>query len=111
MSTTEEMSADMYADQKPDPYASVLVPVSVLMPIRNEEKFIERSLKAILDQDYPHSLLEVLIADGMSTDETREIIACVAESYPNIAVRIINNPGAIVSTGLNLAIQQARGDV
>jgi succinoglycan biosynthesis protein ExoA len=111
MSTIEETSAATFADQKQDFDASAPVRVSVLMPVRNEEKFIERSLKAILDQDYPHILLEVVIADGMSTDKTREIISRVAESYHNIAVRIINNPGGIVSTGLNLAIQQALGDV
>ena len=111
MSTTGDMSETMFAYQKQDSYAFALAPVSVLMPVRNEAKFIERSLKAILDQDYPHSLLEVLIADGMSTDNTREIIARIAEPYPSIDVRIINNPAAIVSTGLNLALKQARGDV
>jgi glycosyltransferase involved in cell wall biosynthesis len=87
MSTTGDISEPKFADQKKDSHAFALAPVSVLMPVRNEARFIERSLKAILDQDYPHSLLEVLIADGMSTDNTREIIARVAESYPSIDVR------------------------
>jgi succinoglycan biosynthesis protein ExoA len=92
-------------------YATHPVYVSVLMPIRNEARFIERSLRTILNQDYPHHLLEVLIADGMSTDDTRQIIARTTASGPNIKVRIIDNPNLIVSTGLNLALKQALGDV
>ena len=48
--------------------------VSVLMPIRNEAAFVERSLRAVLAQDYPSDRLEVIIADGLSDDSTREII-------------------------------------
>src|SRR5687767_10195147 len=40
--------------------------VTVIMPIRNEANYIESSLGAVLAQDYPHHLLEVLISDGMS---------------------------------------------
>lgn len=84
--------------------------VSVIMPIRNEATFIERSLGAILAQDYPHDRMEVLIADGMSTDGTREVIARLMESH-DIAVTVLDNPGWIVPTGMNVAIRQARGDV
>jgi len=48
--------------------------VTVIMPIHNEASFIKRSLGAVLTQEYPLDQLEVLIADGMSTDETRDII-------------------------------------
>ena len=85
--------------------------VSVLMPVRNEARFIERSLGAVLTQDYPHNLLEVIIADGMSTDNTRQIIHDLAASCPSIKVRIVDNPGLIVATGLNLALEQTHGDV
>lgn len=85
--------------------------VSVIMPIRNEAGFIERSLEAVLAQDYPHDCFEVLIADGMSTDCTREIIHRVTEEHPDIAVRIIDNPGKIVPTGFNAALAQARGEI
>jgi glycosyltransferase involved in cell wall biosynthesis len=85
--------------------------VSVIMPVRNESRFIEECLGDVLAQDYPDDRLEVLIADGMSTDNTREIISRVAGSYPAIPVEIIDNPARIASTGLNAALQQARGDV
>jgi len=85
--------------------------VSVIMPIRNEADFIARSLGAVLAQDYPADRLEVLIADGMSTDGTRAIIAAMAADHPHIPVTVIDNPGRIVPTGFNAALARARGDV
>jgi len=81
------------------------------MPIRNEADFIARSLGAVLAQDYPADRLEVLIADGMSTDGTRAIIAAMAADHPRIPVTVIDNPGRIVPTGFNAALARARGDV
>jgi len=83
--------------------------VSVVMPVRNEAAFIQRSLQAVLEQDYPHERLEILVADGMSTDGTRDVVALMAGSSPN--VRLMDNPERIVSTGLNRALAAARGDI
>jgi glycosyltransferase involved in cell wall biosynthesis len=80
------------------------------MPIRNESHFIEQSLGAVLAQKYPTDRLEVLIADGMSNDNTREKVAEVAATSL-IPVRIIDNPGRIVPTGFNAALRQAKGEV
>src|SRR5690606_35553763 len=77
--------------------------VTVIMPIRNESGFIDKSLGAVLAQDYPKHLMEVIVADGMSTDDTRERIARLRMSHPEIAVHIVDNPGMIVPTGFNLA--------
>jgi glycosyltransferase involved in cell wall biosynthesis len=85
--------------------------VTVIMPIRNEAAFIERSLGAVLDQDYPPERLEVVIADGMSTDATREVVRSLADARPAIAVRIVDNPAQIVPTGFNRALAVARGDI
>ena len=48
--------------------------VSVIMPVRNEADFIEESLGAVLAQDYPKHRMEILVADGMSTDSTVDIV-------------------------------------
>jgi glycosyltransferase involved in cell wall biosynthesis len=85
--------------------------VTVIMPIRNEAAFIARSLGAVLDQDYPAERLEVVIADGMSTDATREVVRSLADARPAIAVRIVDNPAQIVPTGFNRALAVARGDI
>ncbi|MFI5276282.1 MAG: glycosyltransferase family 2 protein [Ktedonobacterales bacterium] len=82
--------------------------VTVIMPVRNEEAFIARSLGAVLSQRYPTDRLEVLIADGQSDDRTREIIA----SLPGAErVRVIENPRRRQAIGLNLALRQAHGDI
>jgi glycosyltransferase involved in cell wall biosynthesis len=55
--------------------------VSILMPVRNESAFIATSLGAVLAQDYPHDRL-VIVADGMSTDATRDTIVRAAACVP-----------------------------
>ena len=85
--------------------------VTVIMPIRNEARCIARSLSAVLAQDYPADRLEVFVADGMSTDATREVIAHVAAAHPAIAVAVVDNPDRIVPTGFNRALARARGEV
>lgn len=82
--------------------------VTVIMPVRNEADFIDRSLGAVLQQDYAHACIEVLVADGISSDDTRLIIAQLAAAT-DIPVRIIDNPGQIVPTGFNAALREARG--
>jgi succinoglycan biosynthesis protein ExoA len=88
---------------------STLPTVTVIMPVRQEAGFIRHSLAAVLEQDYPRELLEILVADGRSTDGTPEIVRTLQSSHPGL--RVIDNPGRIVPTGLNAALRQARGDV
>jgi glycosyltransferase involved in cell wall biosynthesis len=91
-------------------YGDTVPFVTVVMPIRNEAAFIERSLGGVLAQDYPHKRMEVLIADGMSTDGTRDVIARLTENQ-DIEVKVVENPQRIVPTGMNIAIRQSRGDI
>lgn len=83
--------------------------VSVIMPVRNETAYIQRSLAAVLAQDYPADLLEVIVADGMSIDGTREMVQVIQIEHPN--VRLIDNPKLIAPTALNLATAAARGEI
>ena len=82
--------------------------ISVVMPVRNEGRFIERSLRSVLAQDYPRNRFEVIVADGMSDDDTRETIGRLSEVEK---VRVIDNPRRIVATGLNLVVREAKGDI
>jgi len=84
--------------------------VTVIMPIRNESGFIARSLGAVLAQDYPHDRYEVVVADGMSSDDTRAVIHELARGQ-TVAVSVIDNPGKIVPTGFNRALAVARGSI
>lgn len=83
--------------------------LSVICPIYNEEKYIGACIESILAQDYPKDDLEVIFADGMSTDRTREILAGYTARYPWI--RLIDNPDRIVPPALNAAIRASKGDI
>ena len=83
--------------------------VSLIMPVRNESHFIERSLGAILAQDYPSQSLEVIVADGMSTDGTREVLLSLRATHSN--VQLVDNFGKIVPTGINAAMRVATGEI
>jgi succinoglycan biosynthesis protein ExoA len=82
--------------------------VSVVIPVFNEERYIEACLGSVLEQDYPHDRFEVIIADGGSTDRTRAIVEATAVLHP--MVRLIDNPGRTQAHGLNLAILASRGE-
>lgn len=88
---------------------NALPTVSVIMPVYNEEPFLAHSLRAVLEQKYPADRLEVIVADGRSTDRSRMIVESFQKEHPNI--RLIDNPDRIVSTGLNRAIEAARGEL
>lgn len=83
--------------------------ISVIIPMRNEEAWIDRCLGSVLAQDWPADRMEVLVADGLSTDSSPRMLAELAQRDPR--VRVVQNPGLIVPTGLNLLIAAARGDV
>jgi succinoglycan biosynthesis protein ExoA len=84
--------------------------VSVLMPVRNEGAYIERSLGAVLTQSYPHDRLEVVVADGVSSDNTRDLIEKLGANT-DIKLVVLDNHKQVTPVGLNLAIEQSIGDI
>jgi succinoglycan biosynthesis protein ExoA len=83
--------------------------VSILMPVRNEAKHLSGILTAVLAQDYPPELLEVIVADGVSDDGTGRILRSFAVHHPSF--KVLENAEKIVPTGLNRALRASRGDV
>lgn len=81
--------------------------VSIIIPMRNEEKYIGKCLESILANSYPSEQYEILIADGESTDSSRQIVSEISCRHANI--RVLSNAAKIVPTGLNQAIRQANG--
>jgi len=82
--------------------------ISVIVPCRNERDHIDVFCASVLEQRIPEGWdLEVLIADGRSDDGTRERLSHWVQQDPRFA--LIDNPGRIVSTGLNRCIERARG--
>ncbi|SHH44943.1 glycosyltransferase family 2 protein [Thermosipho atlanticus] len=76
--------------------------VSIIIPTRNEEKFIEKCLNSIIENDYPEK--EIIVVDGMSDDNTRQLV----EKYP---VRVIDNPDKYTPQALNKGIRNATGKI
>lgn len=85
--------------------------VDIILPIRNEVDHIEACLESVLLQDYPHDRMRILIADGQSTDGTRDIVRRLVEAHPGRDVLLVDNPGRIVPTGFNRALREGRGTV
>ena len=83
--------------------------VTIAMPAYNEERYIEACIASVDAQDYPRELIEILVADGRSTDRTREMLARMAETDPRI--RVVDNPARLQAAGLGLIVKQAAGEV
>lgn len=83
--------------------------VSIVMPIRNEADFIERTVNSILKNDYPTEKIEILVADGCSDDGTGDIVSSMSQKDPRI--QLLHNTGKIVSTGLNMGLRVCKGDI
>ncbi len=85
--------------------------VSIVVPCYNEEATIQFLLEAILRQTYPGEYLEVVLADGMSTDQTRAQIDAFKNKHPELSVRVVDNPQRIIPAALNLAIRASSGEI
>jgi glycosyltransferase involved in cell wall biosynthesis len=82
--------------------------VSVIVPCRNEASFINQLLASVMAFDPPEGGYEVLMVDGMSSDGTADEIRRWAETHENL--QLLENPGRIFPTGMNLGIRASRGD-
>lgn len=82
--------------------------ITVVMPVYNEGRFIEQTLRQLLAQEYPANRYEILVADGMSTDTTRDIVGTLANEYPQI--RLLDNPKRKSSAGRNVGFQNGSGE-
>ena len=83
--------------------------VSVVVPMRNERRYVERCLRSLAAQDYPRDRFEVIVVDGSSTDGSRQLAESMSEEVPNL--RVLENRGKQTARGLNIGLASARGDV
>lgn len=83
--------------------------VSVVIPCRNEVEHISNVLQSILSHANSLGGIEIIVADGNSSDGTRELLANIAANTP--LLRVVDNPERIASAGLNRAIRAARGQI
>ena len=83
--------------------------VSIIIPCRNEEKYIEKCISSFLEQSYPKELLNIIIADGMSTDETTNIIRRIQKDNENVI--LLENKGCTAPKGMNLGIRYSNSEI
>lgn len=83
---------------------------SIIVPCYNEQATIRLLLEAIYAQTFPRHEIEVIIVDGMSTDGTRQAINDYHSTHPDLQINVIDNPQRTIPSGLNLAIEAARGE-
>ena len=85
--------------------------VSIILPVRNESKYIIPCLRSIAAQDYPKDLMELLIVDGISDDDTLEQIAEFDSGYDDFDIQVLTNTKMTAPHAMNLGISKARGDI
>lgn len=83
--------------------------ISVIVPCYNEQGTIRLLLQALYDQTYPRAMIEIIIADGQSTDRTRKVIDEFHQTHPDSYLQIVDNPKRNIPSGLNRAIEAATG--
>jgi glycosyltransferase involved in cell wall biosynthesis len=83
--------------------------VSIIIPCYNEQSTICLLLGALYGQTYPRQEIEVVIADGLSSDGTRAEIASFQQEHPDFLIRVVDNPRRNIPSGLNCAIAAAQG--
>jgi succinoglycan biosynthesis protein ExoA len=83
--------------------------VSFLMPVLNEEKTLGQCLDSLFALDYPEAKIEILLALGKSTDNTRGIAEQYTKNHANII--LLENPSGNTAIGRNLCIEHATGEM
>lgn len=85
--------------------------VSIIIPCYNEQATIRPLLEAIYQQSYSRTDTEVVIADGLSEDATRDEIAGFQKDHSDLSVRIVKNTARTIPSAINCAIKASRGEI
>ena len=79
--------------------------ISFVMPVRNEEKYLEEAVRAVLQQEFKGNT-ELVLAIGPSSDATAEVAQQLKKTFSQL--KVVDNPGGDTATGLNLAITASK---
>lgn len=81
---------------------------SIIMPCRNEERYVREALTSVFANDLPRHQYEVIVVDGRSTDKTPQILKALQDEFPGLVV--LDNPNLTVPYAMNIGIRAARGE-
>jgi len=87
----------------------ILPRISVVIPIRNEERFIAQTIAYLQNQDYPPDRFEIIVVDGDSDDGTVGIVEQIAAA--DSRVRLLHNPKRLSSAARNAGAREATGEI
>jgi succinoglycan biosynthesis protein ExoA len=85
--------------------------VSIIVPCYNEQSTIRLLLEALREQSFPRLDMEVIVSDGMSTDDTRGAIAGFQNEFPDLDVRLVDNTRRSIPSAVNRAIESSHGEI
>ena len=83
--------------------------VSIILPVLNEAEYIENCIRSLMNNNYERDKIEILVYDGGSSDNTREIITRLSREYPG--VQLLDNPKKYIAPAFNDGIKIARGRI
>jgi glycosyltransferase involved in cell wall biosynthesis len=83
--------------------------VSIIIPVKNEEKYIRKCINSVLKGSYPTNLIEIIVVDGLSEDNTREIVRELMKDNNNI--KLLINLHETVPFAMNMGIKNSKGDI
>jgi succinoglycan biosynthesis protein ExoA len=106
------MSKLMSNEAPPGPLhqAEELPFISIVMPVRNEELYIEQTLAQLSSQEYPRPKLEVIVVDGESSDGTKAVVERFKRRFGDLSLQIENNPRRLSSAARNIGVKVAKGE-
>jgi cellulose synthase/poly-beta-1,6-N-acetylglucosamine synthase-like glycosyltransferase len=84
--------------------------VSVIVPVKNEEKVVARLLDALLSSNYPFGKREIIVVNDASTDGTREICLQYSLAHPEVTV-VEKAKSTTKAAALNLGVSYAHGEI
>lgn len=82
--------------------------VTIIVPVRNEAKCIQRTLEGLLHQQFNPDAFEVLVIDGESEDSTVEQVRQIAPRFRHL--RVFSNPKRFSSAARNIGFENAEGE-
>ena len=95
----------------PKPDEERLPTVSILVPVKNEEKVVGRLLRVLVDMDYPEQKKEIIVIDDDSKDKTVEICRRYVERYPNLIRLVLKPTSNRKASALNYGLRYAKGEI
>jgi glycosyltransferase involved in cell wall biosynthesis len=81
--------------------------ISVIVAVKNEEKFIENCLKSLINQSFPKKSYKIIVVDGKSDDNTTNIVKKYIKKYPGF-IKLYDNNKEWQSAGRNIAIKNEK---